>query len=135
MYNRISDIFESERVRRMMRFITSGAISSLVEYGTFVLMVYFTPIVVLVAQPLSFMCGVGSSYSLNRFWVFRAGGSHKKSMTMFVAVAACNATLSTILMYIAVEVWQANELIAKLLIMAAIAVWNYLIFSRVIFTK
>lgn len=119
----------------MIRFAVSGSISSFVEYAAFVIIVQFTATPLFIAQPGSFMCGVVSSYSLNRFWVFKKGDNHTRSIVLFLGVAAFNATISTILMYIATDGLGINELLAKLVVMGMIAASNYLVFSKVIFVQ
>ena len=118
---------------RSVRFVLSGALSSVVEYVSFVVLSLLLPWPVVVVQPVSFLCGVASSYSLNRFWVFRSSSSYVKSLSQFMLLACFNALASTFLMYVVTEFGGIDKFVAKVAIMAIIAIWNYVVFSKLIF--
>lgn len=67
----------------MVRFILTGTLSALVDFGILVLLMHFgmhhTP-----AKAISFVCGTATAYAINRRWTFRAGPSTRRLVSVLV---------------------------------------------------
>ena len=123
--------------KRLYKFLISGGSAALAEYSLFVLVTYIVPTVsVIVPQTISFMTGFIISFLLNKKWVF--GNTINRNSRVLILkyslLALINLLLGNILVWIFVEVAQINVLFAKIIVMGMIALWNYVIFSRFIFT-
>jgi putative flippase GtrA len=111
----------------------SGGSAAAVEYLVF-LMINSTGMVhVLVANALSFLCGLTISFSLNKYWVFKSEKPASAEFTKYFALAAINLGVSTLLIGLLVNVANIMPLIAKPMTIILIALWNYVIFSKYIF--
>lgn len=120
-------------IKKLSRFLTSGALAAAIEYGVFVLLFSILGFGVFVANSVSFGCGFLVSFLLNRHWVFKSKNGAIRELTKYAILAVINLGLSNIILYLMTDMAHINGLIAKFLVMGLIAVWNYVIFSRFIF--
>ena len=67
----------------MVRFIMTGALSAVVDFGILVLLMHFglshNP-----AKAISFVFGTATAYAINRRWTFRAGPSTRRFVGVLV---------------------------------------------------
>lgn len=121
-------------IPRVLRFLISGGSAALIEYGSFLLLLYtLSSAHIVILQAVSFMMGFMVSFLLNRTWVFKSTGNSKNQLVKYSLLAGVNLGLSSLVMWFFVDVASVNAMIAKIAVMAMIAVWNYLLFSRLIF--
>ncbi|TAH36654.1 GtrA family protein [Candidatus Saccharibacteria bacterium] len=117
---------------RPLRFLIAGGLAACTEYGVFLLL-HGLGLHLLVANSVSFCTGLLVSFTLNKKWVFSSGGKTHLEFIAYAGLAIVNLVLSNILIYIVVNRFGWLPWVAKILTMALIACWNYVIFSRVIF--
>lgn len=126
----------SARYSRIARFLVAGGLAALTEYGVFVGMLYiFAGIFLAIPQSISFMAGFVVSFMLNRKWVFKSIGSSRTQILKYTALALTNLALSNVAIWLFVDVALVNAIFAKIAVMAVIAIWNYVLFSRIIFVN
>lgn len=119
---------------KVIKFIISGGSAAATEYLLFIVL-HSLAVHILVANSLSFASGLFISFSLNKLWVFKVAGNSKLQFGSYAILAIVNLCISNALLWLAVKELGVQPLIAKLACMALIATWNYLIFSRFIFSK
>lgn len=124
----------TERYRKILKFLSSGISAAIVEYSLFTLLLHFK-VAVVIANTLSFAAGLVVSFTLNKTWVFSVGGNSRVQFVKYSMLAAVNLAISNILIFYGTYSLKINELVVKLLVMVAIAAWNYVIFSKIIFRK
>lgn len=121
---------------RFLRFLISGGSAAAVEYAAFfILQTTLGPDWLLASQSLSFACGFVVSFLLNRHWVFRSEGSAGQELVKYAVIAGINLAAGNLAMLLMVGPAAMHPLVAKFLVMGMIAGWNYLIFSRLVFSK
>ena len=118
---------------KIIKFLISGGSAAVVEYGVFVAILHFTPVAVVVAQTVSFLCGFVISFLLNKKWVFKSDGNSKKELIQYSILAATNLVLSNVVLWLMISIVGLFFWIAKLVVMAMVATWNYFIFQKIIF--
>lgn len=121
--------------KKIIRFLISGGSAAAVEMAVFALILGLTSgLLIIVPQTISFLAGFMVSFSLNRSWVFSAkNGKIATQLARYGLLAAINLVLSNIVLLLLVDVASMHELVAKFMVMACVAVWNYIIFSKIIF--
>ena len=121
---------------RVMKFIVSGISAAGVEYAIF-LMLQLTVAEnnILLSQTVSFLSGFFVSFSLNKYWVFSSSKGHRSEIGKYAVLAIINLILTNSVIYAAVEYAHIAQWLAKLVVMAMVASWNYVIFSRIIFGR
>ncbi|MCA1441631.1 GtrA family protein [Ensifer sp. IC4062] len=106
----------------MTRFAVVGAVTTALDF------VLFTALVTIGALPalanlFSYSCGILVSYLLNRSWTFGARGSPVLALK-FVASTLAGLLISTCLVALFVMIMPA--VIAKILSVPLVFIWNYL---------
>ena len=117
---------------RLARFVITGGVAAAVEYGVF-MMLHALGLHILLANTLSFLCGLGVSFSLNRLWVFRSKAAASTQFGMYFTLAIVNLLISDALIWLGVNKLSIYPLYAKLITMVLIAAWNYGIYRKIIF--
>ena len=87
------------------------------------------------SQSLSFICGFVVSFYLAKSWVFKTDGGILPELTKYVLLAVGNLLLSNALLAALIAYTGLHALASKFIVMAAIALWNYFIASRLIFAQ
>lgn len=121
---------------RIFRFLASGGSAAAIEYVSFLaLQLTLGTSRLQVSQSLSFICGFLLSFSLNRLWVFRSKSPWATELIKYGLLACTNLILGNLVIAVLVTASHLPPLAAKLLVMAMIALWNYIIFSHLIFRE
>lgn len=120
-------------MKRISKFLTSGILAAGVEYGVFALLFSVVGWGIFVSNSVSFGCGFLVSFLLNKHWVFGSKNGAMQELAKYALLAATNLVLSNIMLYLMIDILHMNGFVSKFLVMGLIAVWNYVIFSRLIF--
>lgn len=115
--------------RKLRRFLVSGVSAAASEYLTFNLLLTFMGVAI--SNVISFSIGMIISFSLNKTWVFKSSGAVKKEITHYIMLALFNLMIGTAIVYALAFIIPA--FVAKVVVMATIASWNYLFFMKRIF--
>ena len=119
---------------RLFKFLVSGGTAALVEYAAFLLLQAVQgPEKLVLSQSVSFGCGFVVSFLLNRSWVFRSEGGMGGELARYATLAVINLIASNIALGLLVNALHLPPPLAKFLDMGMVAVWNYVIFSRLVF--
>lgn len=117
---------------KLIRYLISGGLAALIEYIVFLLLL-FSRFDTVVAQGVSFLCGLGVSFLLSKRWVFTSRGSAKQEFMKYFLLAVVNLVIGSLVIYILVDVILFPSWISKIGVMGMVACWNYLIFQKLIF--
>lgn len=120
--------------KRFMKFLISGIAAAIVEYSVFL---WLHSIVgdkmIIASQSVSFLCGLMVSFVLNKNWVFKSDGNIKNELARYLILALINLFLSNILIWLLTSEMYVIFWFAKFIAMASVAIWNYIIFQKIIF--
>lgn len=122
-------------VPKPVRFLIAGGFAALVEYCAFILIVSALPGAIIFGQITSYLFGFFISFWLQRNWAFKSKGGIKGEIVKYTILAAINLALGTVIIWILIDLLGVSSYMAKLIIMVLVAIWNYVIFNRVIFSK
>lgn len=121
---------------RILRFLISGGAAAATEYLVFIaLHLIQDQDSLILSQSFSFACGFVVSFLLNRLWVFQSVGTWTGDLARYGALAAINLVLGNVAISLLVGPAALHPLAAKLVVMVLIAIWNYAIFSRLVFRQ
>lgn len=119
-----------------IKYLLVGGSSVLLEYGVFVALI-FVSISAGWANAISFLIGFVYTFILHNTWSF--AGDHARSryikFTAYAVLAAVNTFITSALIVFQVEYLEVSPFIAKIICMALVVVWNYLILNTVIFRR
>jgi len=119
--------------KKILKFLISGITAATVEYSIFLALLGFANATLITAQTLSFTVGFIISFLLNKKWVFKSKGSIFVELPKYLILALINILLSNVAMWLLVDMLHIKNWLAKALVMAAVASWNYFIFQKIIF--
>jgi putative flippase GtrA len=121
-----------KKYHNVIKFITSGGLAALTEYSVF-LVLHHVDVQLILANALSFCCGLVVSFTLNKHWVFSRKGNGSQQFVLYACLAVINLFLSSALIVFLVHVVRIPPIVSKICVMGLIASWNYIIFQKVIF--
>lgn len=123
------------KLPKPLRFLIAGGSAAAVEYLAFLAMMLVPAFATLVAlnQVVSYLFGFVVSFWLQRKWVYKSSGSIKNELGKYFVLALINLLLTAGVIILLVDYVAVDPLIAKIIVMVMVAVWNYVIFGKVIF--
>lgn len=132
----LSRLSELLTTSSFLHYLIAGGIAFVVEYTSFLALLLWLDVALVPSNILSFIMGLATSFVLNKIWVF---GKVKQIRTtssqaiLYSVLALANLCLTSTLITLLVSLGVIPE-IAKVVLMLSVAVWNYIIFKRVIFS-
>lgn len=119
----------------LFRYLLVGGTAFIFEYLVFVGLYSLFGLWLLLANSLSFLCGLVLSFSLQRAWSFKKSQFQKtvrRQFFLYGSLALCNLVIiNALLDYLTRE--GLDPRVGKIVVMAAIVCWNFLLMQRVIF--
>lgn len=116
---------------KVLRYIFCGGISAGLEFLIFAFLHQFVEIYI--AAFISFLFGLITSYVLNKFIVFKKSGNNGVELTQFVLLGLINSQISSLLTTGLALIMPA--IVAKVISIILIAIWNFIIMNTIIFKK
>lgn len=130
MYNKIRSISQKSYIK----YLFSGGAAFVAEYSLFSLLVVLD-VHLIIANTFSFIVGLVVSFTLNKKVVFGSTGQTHSQAVKYVVIALINLALSNIVIHVLVTQFDTNPFIGKIIMIAIIACWNYVLFSKIVFKK
>ena len=117
-----------------VRYVLAGVGAFVIEYAIFMLLMAATNALYF-SNSTSFGIGILAGFILHKIWSFQ--GEHrlptKHQAWLYVTIALINLTFTNIVIGLVTDGLHLSPLIGKLAALAFIVVWNYVLFSQVIF--
>ena len=121
---------------KAVRFIVSGGLAASSEYGLFIILqIQLDDTWIYFSQTVSFLVGFVVSFLLNKLWVFRSSGGSIQELYRYAIIAAINLAMGNFILWMFASVVGLNFFVAKIVVMISIAMWNYFIFQKIVFTE
>ncbi len=121
----------------VVRYLFSGGSAFLTEYAVFLVLFSGLSVWLYAANSLSFFAGLIVSFTLNRSWTFKQDNfkrSARQQMTMYALMAAFNLAAINVLIGL-LDHLGLDPRIGKIVVMVAVAAWNFVIFRSIVFVK
>lgn len=122
---------------RFIWYLLSGITAFIIEICIFSLLNNVFGMNLNLANSLSFVAGLTTSYILNNYLVFNGRDfslSAIKRKLIYITLACTNLMITNILIWCLVNM-GVDDIIAKLIVMAMVVVWNFIIFNILIFQQ
>ena len=123
------------RSKQIRRYLGVGAVAFSAEYTLFALLHYWHWKAG-AAQAVSFLFALVISFTMNRTWAFRTRlaplHGQRIQFMQYASLALFNLILTTTVISLLVAN-RVPALIAKVMIMAAVSCWNFMLYRTVIF--
>ena len=123
--------------RQFRVYVCVGSSAFVIEYVIFTILNHLD-VYVAVSQSTSFLAGFVISFLGSRLLTFKSASfalSQSSQLWRYMMLAAVNLLLSNIVIYVLIQGLHIYPSVSKILVMAMIILWNYAIFSRIIFRQ
>jgi putative flippase GtrA len=116
-----------QRYRTQLAYLVVGVLTTIVNYLAFFLLAGPFAVHYLAANAASWAAAVLFAYAANRKWVFRSENRNiLQEIWLFTASRVFSLLLETGLLYVAVDMFGANEMLAKAVMAVVVVVCNYI---------
>ena len=121
---------------KILKYIFFGGLSALIEFLSYALLKQFInggDFQIGLISAISFSLGLISSFLFNKFLVFQKKDKQSKEVFQFICLGLVNLIISSTLTVLLSKI--IDPIFAKIVTMALIVVWNFLLMNFVIFKK
>lgn len=122
------------KYRNFVLYCVIGVVNTGVDFGVFSFL-RFLGLHYLIANIISYHCGIICSFFLNRYYNFKIKDKPMRRFLSFYAISLVAVAVSEGLLYLFVNVMSMNDLVAKLISMVIIAIGQFMFVKRFTFKK
>jgi len=127
-------LFFFHDVRLFLRYISAGAIASLIEFLLFTSLYHVVGWPLLAANGTAFAVAVIACFVMQKNWTFRVQGESGRQLRLYLFMQVISGILNNLLMLGLVEQLGFFPPLAKILQIGLVFVWNFSICRLVIFS-
>lgn len=102
------------KFRNLILYGIIGSFTSFLDFCVFTFLSSYVGIHYLVANCISVLVGITTSFLLNRSYNFRVKDKTKQRFAIFLTVGLCGLMLSNLILYIGIDMLHGEEIIVKL---------------------
>ena len=103
-----------QRFRNLILYGIIGSFTSALDFAVFTLLSKYIGIHYIIANCISVLVGITTSFALNRSYNFRVKDKTAKRFLIFLTVGLCGLLLSNVILYVGIDMLSGDELIVKL---------------------
>ena len=104
-----------------------GSFSSGLDFLIYTLLVQLVGLQYLVANCISVVAGISTSFYLNRNYNFKVKDHTKRRFSIFLTVGLCGLVMSNLILYLCIDNLGMDKLISKLLSIALVVFFQFLV--------
>lgn len=121
------------KFRNLILYGIIGSFTSFLDFCVFTVLSNYVGIYYLVANCISVLVGITTSFLLNRAYNFKVKDHTGKRFLTFLSVGLCGLVLSNIILYLGIEVLEGKETIVKLASIVLVVGFQFLLNKFVTF--
>ncbi len=122
----------NETHRQFVKYLVVGGSTALCEVLLFTLLVRVIQLRLDLSNIAAVVLAAILNFFLNKVWAFQSRAEVNRSLVLYIMLFLFNLFFSTYFIYTLVR-WGLLDIIAKLISMALITVWNFMLYRQVIF--
>ena len=103
-----------QRFRNLILYGIIGSFTSALDFAVFTMLSKYIGIHYIVANCISVLIGISTSFALNRSINFKVKDKTGKRFLIFLTVGLCGLLLSNVILYVGIDMLSGDELIVKL---------------------
>jgi len=120
-------------LRQFCRYVISGILSAVIEYLSIIILTEYMRLWYIASNTIGMTCGFCLGFFLNRYWSFKSKGSLVHQIFLYGTLFLINLILSNALLYFLTSIVYIKYTASKLFAMGLIAMWNFIIYKKLIF--
>jgi putative flippase GtrA len=121
------------KFRNLILYGIIGCFTSFLDFCVFTLLASYAGIHYLVANCISVLVGITTSFLLNRSYNFRVKDKTKQRFAIFLTVGLCGLMLSNLILYIGIDMLHGEDVIVKLASIVLVVGFQFLMNKFVTF--
>lgn len=121
-------------LKRLMRFGVTGGLTSIIYFSLIYVLIGLWSMNPTLASLVSFIPAIVYNYVSHKYWSFESDLSHKASLPRFAVVTISGMGINSGIIYLGTEMMGAPFLPVQAVAIAALLVWNYMMFSLWVFS-
>jgi putative flippase GtrA len=115
------------RFRPIILYGIFGSISSSLDFIIYTLLVRIVGIHYVIANCFSILCGISTSFILNRNYNFKVKDKTKQRFTMFLTIGLCGMLFSNLILWVCIEKLLLQDILSKLLSIVFVVFFQFLL--------
>lgn len=104
-----------------------GSFSSGLDFAIYTLLVQVLGVHYLVANCISVLAGISTSFTLNRNYNFKVKDNTTRRFSIFLCVGLCGLMMSNLILYTCINHFEMNKIVSKLLSIVLVVFFQFLI--------
>lgn len=116
-----------QKFRHLILYGIIGSFSSGLDFLIYTLLVQVGGIQYLLANCISVLAGISTSFILNRNFNFKVKDHAKRRFSIFLTVGLCGLVISNLILYICIDVLSIDKLVSKLLSIVLVVFFQFLV--------
>lgn len=124
-----------KKFRNIILYGIIGSFTSFLDFCVFTVLYKEIGLYYIIANCLSVLVGIATSFLLNRAYNFKVKDHTKRRFIIFCTVGLCGLLLSNGILYIGIDIMKNNESIVKLASILLVVGFQFLLNKFVTFKK
>ena len=116
-----------QKFRHLILYGIIGSFSSGLDFAIYTLLIQIFGVQYLIANCISVLGGISTSFVLNRNYNFKIKDHAKRRFTIFLTVGLCGLVMSNIILYLCIDILSMDKLISKLLSIVLVVFFQFLV--------
>ena len=123
------------KFRNLILYGIIGSFTSALDFAVFTLLSKYVGVYYLVANCISVLVGITTSFSLNRSINFQIKDKTGKRFLIFLTVGLCGLVLSNLILYVGIDMLNGDELFVKFASIVLVVGFQFILNKFVTFKK
>lgn len=124
-----------QRFRNLILYGIIGSFTSALDFAVFTMLSKYIGIHYIVANCISVLVGISTSFALNRSFNFKVKDKTGKRFIIFLTVGICGLVLSNLILFVGINMLNCDELIVKLASIFLVVGFQFLLNKFVTFKE
>lgn len=124
-----------EKFRDLILYGIIGSFTSFLDFCIFTILSKYVGVYYLIANCISVLVGITTSFALNRAYNFKVKDKTKRRFLLFLTVGLCGLCLSNMILWVGIDKLQYNETFTKLASIVLVVGFQFLLNKFVTFKK
>lgn len=120
---------------QLLKYLTVGVVSVGLETTLFWWLFHQLHIMWVVSNSLAIFITFWFNFFLNRLWSFQSRGSLTRQLVLYVTLLCFNLLMSNLIIYMLADKGHLDYIVAKLISIAFIVSWNFVLYKTVIYRR
>lgn len=122
-------------MRNLVLYGIIGSFTSFLDFCIFTVLSVYVGLYYIVANCISVLVGITTSFVLNRTYNFKVKDKTKQRFAIFLTVGLCGLLLSNLILWVGIDKLHINEMITKLASIVLVVGFQFLINKFVTFRE